>query len=368
MHRATALALVMVLALLGALFLYLVGIDALEGKNDFQFFADSSTYHEAARGGLGHVETLADMVGIAANFLGPLVMLQLAGENYYAILALNALLLAFGVTSLAQSLRLDAVKFLLVLLINPMTISSLLSVNKEIISLVFVALLVRAYAAGSIGALLLAALASMLVRWQLTIVLIVTYALVSAVNPLREYRRTSLLLLLVGLSVVYVELASTLEPIRTNFEGAAEDYEGSGFYEQLVSLQNSGWYWAVFPVKAAHLLFGLGLRLDRLFNWTNIYNDVWQLLHSTALLVLFVALVRARRFTLSNDLVYLSLIYVAVFAISPIYAPRYFYPVYVLFAAALCTRGRLSPLFGAWRRQERTTAVPLLQRTPVPGT
>lgn len=368
MRRAPAVVLVVVLALLGALFLHVVGIDALEGKNDFQFFADSSTYHEAARGGLGHVETLADMVGVAANFLGPLVLLQLAGENYYAVLALNALLLAFGVTSLARSLRVDALKLLLVLLVNPMTISSLLSVNKEIISLVFVALLVRAYAAGSIVALLLAAVVSVLVRWQLTMVLIVTCALVGTANPLREYRRTALLLLLVGLSVVYVQLAATLEPIRTNFEGAAEDYEGSGFYEQLVSLQNGGWYWAIFPVKAAHLLFGLGLRLDRLFNWTNIYNDVWQLLHSTSMLVLFVALLRARRFRLSNDLVYLSLIYVAVFGISPIYAPRYFYPVYVLFAAALCTPSRLSPLFGARRWRQRARATPLVHHTPVPGT
>lgn len=368
MRQAPAVTLVVVLALLGALFLSVVGIDALEGRNDFQFFADSPTYHEAARGGLGHVDNLADMVGIAANFLGPLVLLQLADDNYYAILALNALLLAFGVTSLARSLRVDAVKLLLLLLLNPMTISSLLSVNKEIISLVFVALLVRAYAAGSIGALLLAAVVSVLVRWQLTMVLIAASMMVGAVNPLREHRRTTLLLLLAALSVVYLQLAATLEPIRINFEDAAESYEGSGFYEKLVSLQDAGWYWAIFPAKAAHLLFGMGLRLDRLFNPTNAYNDFWQLLHSTTLLLLFVALLRARRFTLGNDLVYLSLIYVAVFAITPIYTPRYFYPVYVLWAAALCTPDRLSAVFGARRPRRRVGPEPRVVAAPVPGT
>ncbi len=368
MRRASAVALVALLALLGALFLSVAGIDALEGRNDYQFFADSSTYHEAARGGLGHIETLSDMVGIAANFLGPLVLLQLAGEDYYAILVLNGLLLAFGVTSLARSLQLDAFKLLLVLLVNPMTISSLLSVNKEIISLVFVALLVRAYTTGSIGALLLAAVASVLVRWQLTMVLIVAFLLLCPANPLRSHRHATLLLLLVGFSVAYVQLAAALEPLRINFEEAAEHYEGSGLYERLVSLQNDGWYWAIFPAKAAHLLFGMGLRLDRLFNPTNAYNDFWQLLHSTTLLLLFVALLRARRFTLRNDLVYLSLIYVAVFAITPIYTPRYFYPVYVLWAAALCTPDHLSAVFRVRRLQRRTRPEPRVLVAPVPGT
>jgi len=63
------------------------------------------------------------------------------------------------------------------------------------------------------------------------------------------------------------------------------------------------------------------------------------LLHSTMLLVLFIALWRKRRLQLRDDLIYVSVIYVAVFAISPIYSPRYFYPTYVLWAAALAAPG-----------------------------
>ena len=46
-----AFALIALLTLLGAMFLGIVGIDALEYRNDFQFFADSPTYHDAAREG-----------------------------------------------------------------------------------------------------------------------------------------------------------------------------------------------------------------------------------------------------------------------------------------------------------------------------
>jgi hypothetical protein len=64
---------------------------------------------------------------------------------------------------------------------------------------------------------------------------------------------------------------------------------------------------------------------------------VWQLLHSTTTLVAFVLLWRQRRTTALNDLYYISLIYVAIFALSPIYSPRYFYAVFVVWAATLAS-------------------------------
>jgi hypothetical protein len=64
------------------------------------------------------------------------------------------------------------------------------------------------------------------------------------------------------------------------------------------------------------------------------------LLHSTATLVMFLLRCLSRRVSLRNDLIYLSVVYIAVFSISPIYSPRYFYPVYVLWAAALLSSPR----------------------------
>jgi len=332
----TAVAAIALLAVLGAVFLATVGIDALELRNDFQFSDSSTTYHEVARGEID-LESLGDVISISGNFLGPLIVIRLAGDNYYAILVLNSALLAFSVVSLARSLRLDAPKFLLVLLLNPITVSSTLSVNKEILAIAMVALLVRFYSTRSLPVLGLAMLMSVLVRWQMTMLLVVTLALLSRINPIRERRVTTLVVLLATLSLVYLLLEETLAPVRVNFQDAAAQYEGSGAFELLMNLQDLGWYWAIFPLKAAHLLFASGLRFDRLIAPTNSYNDGWQLLHSTSMLILFLVLVRRGRFTTRNDLVYLSLIYIAVFAITPIYAPRYFYPVYVFWAAALCS-------------------------------
>ena len=112
-----ALAAIALLAVLGTVFLATIGIDALELRNAYQFFDSSSTYHEIARGNLD-LESLGDIISISGNFLGPLVVVRLAGDNYYAVLALNAAMLAFSVVSLSRSLRLDAPKLLLVLLLD----------------------------------------------------------------------------------------------------------------------------------------------------------------------------------------------------------------------------------------------------------
>lgn len=341
-RRVLPLALAMVLlTCAGAIFLAALGIDAIEGRSEFQFFADSSTYHELARGTLLGVDGPGDLITIAANFLGPLMVLRLAGENYYAVLLINAVLMFLSIASISKTLRLDALRMGALLFCNPLTVSSLLSVNKEVLSLVFAALLLRALAERSAVLLVVAAAVALLVRWQLTLVLVVVTVLMALARPAGHRRRILFVGLLLALSALYVALLPIFEPVRATFELSASEYEGSGLYEWLVGMQESGSYWLVFPLKAAHLLFGMGLRFDRLVAPSSIYNDVWQLLHSTATLVIFLALWRRRRVAFNNDLVFISAIYIAVFALSPIYSPRYFYVVYVLWAAALASPARL---------------------------
>lgn len=351
--RMTTL-LTLAVILFGAMFLYAVGIDALEENNEFQFFSDSTTYHKAARGDLSYIEGAGDLMSVAANYLGPVLLVWMTGDNYYALLLFNVCLFYFAVTHIGNSLRLSSYRYALVLLANPLMVSSILSVNKEILSLVFIALLLRAFTARSVGALLGAAFVSVLVRWQLTLLLPIVWLAITRLNPVRKNRALVIFVALLGLSVLYTELFSIFESIRENFWVAAEEYEGSGFYEWLVSLQDMGLYWAVFPLKAAHLLFGTGVRFDRLLSPTNIYNDVWVLLHSTALLIVFILLGLKGRLRLSNDLIYLSLLYIVLFAVTPIYGPRYFLPVYMLWAAALVAKQEV--YFLPSRRSSPTSA------------
>jgi hypothetical protein len=321
----------------GSAFLWAIGIDAINLQNDFAFFADSSTYHEAARGELAGIDGLSDFIGIAGNFLGPLLILSICGQNYYVVHLFNLLLFIISIALISKVIDGRPFKLALLLLMNPMTLSSLLSVNKEILSMLVVALLLVALQRRSLTVWIGAAVVALLVRWQLTLVIVALFCIDSRVNPLARSRGATVGALLLGLSLFYTALIEVFASIRAAFELSVQDYEGSGLYEALVGWQDRGFYWLVFPAKAAHLLFGLGLRFDRLFAPTNIYNDVWQLLHSTTTLVAFVLLWRQRRTTALNDLYYISLIYVAIFALSPIYSPRYFYAVFVVWAATLAS-------------------------------
>ena len=341
--------LVLLLCLLGAVFLYAVGIDALEGRSNFLFFADSETYLDAARGDLAGFDGIGGAITVSANYLGPLVMLWLTGTNYYATMLLNAALFLFSVSLIARTLDRDPLPLALLLLANPLVVSSLLSVNKEIISLLFFAMLLRALAKRSWTWMALALATSLLVRWQLALYALAIVAVSLPLNPLRRRRALSLFVMLLALSALYAAFASTFEAIREVLDQSAESYEGSGLHEYLQGFQDRGLYWLVFPFKAAHLLFGMGLHFERLLMPDDIYNDVWQLLHSTATLVLFGVLVAKRRFRLSNDLVFLSVVFCAVFALSPVYAPRYFLPVYFLWAAALAPGRRTVELLPGMR-------------------
>lgn len=365
--RAAAAAVLAAVAVLGVLFLLVIGIDALEGRSEFQFYADSSTYHELARGDLFDIEGLGDLVGIAGNFLGPLAMLRLTGSNYYAVLALNTVLMMLAVLWISRRMELNAFHFVLILLANPLTISSLLAVNKEILSVAFTAVLIAWIRSRSLLLLPLAAILALLVRWQLAVALVFIVLMIAVVPPIGRRRAIAIGALLMALSALYVAMLPVFEPISASFELSAAEYEGSGFYEWLIAQQQAGLYWAVFPLKAAHLLFGLGLRIDRLLAPASIYNDVWQLLHSTALLVLFIMLWRSKRLTLNDNLVFASAIYVAIFALSPIYSPRYFYPVYLLWAATLLSPRATSISLRSIRRPRRAShPVPLDTSQPNP--
>jgi hypothetical protein len=293
----------------------------------------------------------------------------LAGENYYLVMLFNVMLLAGSALVIARALQLDSLRYSLVLLANPIVLTSTLSVNKEVIGIATIACLLYAYKNRSRTVWLIGLVVSLLVRWQMTLFVLVLAAVVGRVNPMRSRRALTLLMMLVVLSVLYVSLTDVFQQIRLVLEESAQDYEGSGLFEWLVEKQNAGYYWLIFPLKAAHLLFASGLRLDRLIFPQDFYNDVIQALHSTALLILFVLLLRRHKMRLDNDLIYASLVYLAIFVVSPIYSPRYFLPVYVLWAVAWAARGtgeRIFPLPGRSRTKEarrRRAALPSPHRS-----
>lgn len=363
--RSAQLALLLscVAALAGS-FLLSVGSDALADRNAFQFFADSKTYMRIYTG----EQYLANdaLLSISDNYIGPLLLLRATHGNIYLVMLFNVFLFWISILVITAALRLDAVKAGALLLLSPLTISSLLSVNKEIFVLPFMALAILGYTRRSLPLLLIALGATVLVRWQLTAFFLVLLGASTPFGRQGRHRVLVLLLLLLSSSVAYLMLSNVFADVIAVVERSVwEDFDqGSGLFTVLNSYQQRGAYFLVFPLKAAHLLFALGLRFDRILTPTNIYNDLFVGIHCTVTLLMFAILSGRRLLTLRSDLVYASMIFLIVFCLSPIYAPRYLYPVFVAWAIVLC--GAPQDVV-AQRERRRARNVPQQARPLLPG-
>lgn len=325
----------LVVVLINMAFLYMVGGDALEEKNAFQFFADSNTYMQMSRGEYLGFDADSSLIDASSNFLGPILILKLLGNNIYLVTLLNSIIFFFSVVHISKMLSLNPLKVCLVLLISPLTISTLLSVNKEIFFFPFLAFAISGYIRRSFSCVVIALGISILARWQLTAFYIVF--MVIAYSPrIFAGRKQLIIALLAAASIGYLLVAELIQPVLNVVERSIAEYEGgSGMYESMLNLQSKGLYFLVFPVKSAHLLFGLGVRMDKLLFPVNIYNDVFIVLHSTAVLVAFIVLLRKKYISLQSDLFFISVLYLIVFCLTPIFAPRYLYFVYILWALML---------------------------------
>ena len=317
-------------AAFGMFFLLVIGAAALRDQDIFQFYADSITYLNIYDGDLEIAG--GSVIGVANNYLGPMVILGLAHGNVYVVALLNILIFTWSVAAISRVLKLDAPKLAGLLMLSPLTMSSLLSVNKELFFFPFLAFALIAHARRSVVFVLLALAVSMLFRWQLLMYYVLLLGMLKAPRLVRN-RGVLVLLLLAAISAIYVIALDLIEPVLSVAEASISDFEGgSGLFEKTLDLQKQGLYFLIFPVRAVHLLFGMGLRFGSILAPTDIYNDVFVSLHCLASLVLLVVVVRQKRLSLRADLIFAGMVFLVLFCISPIFAPRYLYPVYVVLA------------------------------------
>ncbi|MGM8060716.1 hypothetical protein [Vogesella indigofera] len=318
------------------MFLHYIGIDALEERNDIQFFADSWTYHKLASSSNDWLAPDVSAISVGGNFLGPLLILNLLNENYYLILIFNFIIFSWGVIKISQELKLDSLKLLLILLINPTTISSLISINKEIISFLFAAYTVSFYQRRSFFGVMFSLVLAVLTRWQLAIFAILIFCFHSPLNPLKKNRKIFIFLILLSISLAYYMANEILAPVIENFEFSADQHDGSGIWNKLIELQGAGFYIFAFPLKSAQLLFGLSPNITGAYDYKIFYNDVIQTLTSAASLGLFILMFFKKNITLNSNTIFASTIYLTIFSLSPIFTPRYLYPVYIYWAIFYC--------------------------------
>lgn len=325
--------LLLVISAIGLFYLYFIGNSQLEEiYPSIQFFADSNTYIKTFRGEGND----GAIIRIDGNYLGPLIVLSFFRGNNYLILIFNFFIFAYSIISIAKALKINSLHVALILLISPLTFSNLLSVNKEIFLYPFFALALSAYIRKSIMLLLFALFLSLMVRWQLTVFYVVMIVAIKWRSVFRT-RIEFVLYFLIAISIVYILIQPIIQPILLYVQLSNESYDsgGTGLFERTMEMQNNGLYFLAFPIKAFHLLFGMGFKFDRLFNPFELYNDFFVGGHCAITFVMFTLLAFKRKLSLRSDLFFIAVIFLIVFCVTPIFAPRYLYFFFFLGALVL---------------------------------
>ncbi len=323
-------------SMLAIAFYFLIGKSALDGDVDFQFYADSLTYERLYKE--TYFDSLSDMVAVDGNFLGPLLVLELLGGGRVLVLCFNLFLLFASLRLIQVSDNYNWSLFLIFLFLSPLTLSSLVSINKEILSIFCFSLLVGWVFGRGAWCLIAALIVSFFVRWQLSVFIFLVVASITPVNPLRNKRFVYVSLILVAVSLVYFLVRDSFSYINVVAEQGALSDSGSGVYSALIALQDKGLYFLAFIPKSLHAMFGYIFKIRDLFAPANIYNDVFVALHCWVFFIMFGFALVVGRVKLRDDLVFIAIIYCVVFVLTPIFSPRYFYPVFFLLCLVLSRR------------------------------
>ncbi len=288
---------------------------SLRGSSEWRIGADSSTYEVFA-------ENLYPFLSVTENEIGPVMEASLLKERW-AFAVFNVTLF------LASLLMLRQVRFWIFLfwvLINPLTFSALLTLNKEIFAFVSAVALWRWLHDPRKRWLALALISAFCARWEQVFVIIVFFVM-------RRIKRRNLAML--GL-IILISLVLALALSYIEIEGFEEHSASS---RALTALEAKGLYFADFPVKLA-----IALTSRILLFWEPFFDS--RRLHDlqTGLFVLGNQLCMCaalgwlalkKRLELANDVAYFLLIYAMIFCAAPLNQPRYFYAIYVLAALAI---------------------------------
>ena len=319
-------ALVVIYLVLALIFFIMVALPVMNGTMEFQFYSDSKTYEEEAL----NKWMRGTFFDFANNSFGPVQILLLLGpRNYFLIFIFNIALFLISLKYLsAANKAVDRNLLFLLVLLSPITFTSLMSINKEIIALLCVSLMIYNHQRKRIFLALLLIPLTYLVRWQFTGFYVIYLLLFSGINFLKNHRFLVFIILLLGMTaVLFVTRDTILGKVFARFDNTADFWdEGRGTFTIAQNLQDNYGYIVAFVPKVLLLLCSMISRYALVLDFSDAYNNFilfFQTLWN--ILILFLAY-KNKCMSFKYDFFYIALVYCAIYAITPIFNTRYFYP------------------------------------------
>ena len=299
---------------------------SLKGSLDQHIAADSTTYlyfADSLREGRVDPYVIVALSSFPNTLWCP-VLLALVLKSTFAMVLANYAMFFLALALLKRAYSFSAGSFLVLLLLNPTTTISLLSVNKEIVDLLVISIFFLGYRRRRHGLILFALALALFNRYEVCIVILVFLLAGSRMNPWRRRRVLTMVVLTIALSVMLPLFASSA--LASRFEEASE----GGVIVWLDSLEMHYLYAvAVFP-KIAQNLFGELVNWKALYDPSDIANSYIVFFNNIATMFVLAILLWKRTFLARFDLVYFAMLGCIITAVSLVIQPRYFYFVYVV--------------------------------------
>ena len=213
-------------------------------------------------------------------------------------------------------------KFFLIIsfliLFNPIVLSHVSVINKDIFGLISVLFVIINQKNNKSHFFYYALIFSILSRWSLTIVLL-TYFLSK-----RDYfkkRRLYILTLLIILSSFVAYFVINYD--TSNIASLTSRDNSLGLLNWVNNLSSDGFYFLVLPIKIILNLFSESI---------NILNPIGfsKFISISSILYLFIIakIIYKKKFNLSNDFIFLTIIFCIIYSVLPFVQHRYFLPLY----------------------------------------
>jgi len=317
----------------------------LTGDSDQHIAADSSTYIYLAEVLEGkYTDPLAEAaLATFPNTLWMPVLIAYLLKSTVAMGLFDVVLFCASIMLFNKASDIDVLLLVFLLLLNPTTAISLISVNKEIIDLFEVALFCYYLTTRHKWALALTLLVALVNRYEVCAAFLLYLILTGHLNPWRRRRWATLLWLALGLSV--------LLPVAMG-HSLATRYEAASAGGAIVALDwlemHYLFFLTIIPKTLENLIVqAFYISAKGAFSLQDVADSYILFFNNVATIIVLLVIGKKRTFTISSDWYYLFLVSVVAMSITLIIQPRYYYWSYVILCLHAAQRQRS---FGRPRR------------------
>ena len=332
---------------------YTATVEPLYGdQNPDTISADSAAYFQLAGmqdpSGEGSVDK-GSLVSLGGSSLGP-VAIAVIFRGAFGVACFNCVLFLVVIWWASKIPGVRGDWFALIMVVNPQTIPTLMTLNKEILAIAgMVAFSRYLYSRGastgsksSKSMLFLGIVFSILGRWQQVIIVFWYLAAESRWSPVRGKARWSLVTLLLALSIGY---AAVVHILHINLQGFLIQTAGGGTIVRLNHIQDMGGYFLIAPLKILMNIAGRFVTPAYFLHdyWLENFGNSLQnryigILASLDMLITIFLLLAMDRLRASRPMIRLAFVYFICTAVNPFVQPRYMYPGFALLALELSRR------------------------------